>query len=403
MQLAERFVEIPGYRLLDKIGAGGMGTVFRATQLSLGRTVAVKYLAPLPVASASDHPDGHQRESLLMASLSHPHVTTIYDCGQIDGRSYLVMEYVQGSTLRALMQPGVPWSIARAWPVLKAIAEALSYIHSQNILHLDLKPDNVLCDSSGTIKITDFGLAARYRGTQQEPESGILGSVDYCAPEQRYGLPVDQRSDLFSLAILAYELLTGRLPGRVYRSATQSNPRLPRALDEVLRRGLARKPRERYASVEEFSRGLRSALPGANTRPYAWALLIGCVLLSLMAIVEIRRTFFRPNRDPLVAETASLEIRQNPDGTRTIEIKVKSTGESKGMVFLNSESDYRSENNFTVVIKASEKEKFEKAGIPDPETFYQGKTIRVSGLVSLFNNRPQINVIDPEQIELVGK
>ena len=281
-------VAMPGYDLLDKIGEGGMGQVHRATQLSLGRTVAVKFLNPL--SGACDDRSPFHRESRLMAALAHPHVVTIYDCGQTAGRPYLVMEYIDGATLRSRMQPGRPWSIAEAAPVLDAIAQALSYIHEQGILHLDLKPENVLCTKNGTIKITDFGLAAPHVDVRTLAELGLAqGTIDYCSPEQRHGLPLDQRSDVFALAAVAYELLTGRLPGRVFFPASRYNRSLPRAVNEVLRRGLARHRDERPASVQEFRQALMRALgwrkPSSGRRQWllaAGATLLGAWVLTLL-------------------------------------------------------------------------------------------------------------------------
>ncbi len=275
---------LPGYDLLDKIGEGGMGQVHRATQLSLGRTVAIKFLNPLAGEFA------FHRESRLMAALAHPHVVTIYDCGQADERHYLVMEYVDGETLRSRMKPGRPWPVAEAAPVLDAIAQALSYIHEQGILHLDLKPENVLCTKNGTIKITDFGLASPHLDVRTLSELGLAaGSVDYCSPEQRHGLPLDERSDVYSLAAMAYELLTGRLPGRVYHSACKSNRSLRRAVDEVLRRGMARNPQERPATVQAFRQELLRALgwrkPSASRR--LWLMAGGTILGVLLAALGL--------------------------------------------------------------------------------------------------------------------
>lgn len=253
---------LPGYEVLEKIGEGGMGTVYRARQHEPNRTVAIKFLHPLSHAGSPAPSPGFLRETNLMGSLSHPNVVAVYDCGQAQGQFYLVMEYVPGATLRSRMKPGQPWTVAQAAPLLNAIAEALSCIHGRDILHLDLKPENVLCnDDDGSIKITDFGLALSRVDAWTLSELGVVqGTLDYCSPEQRYGLPIDQRSDLFSLATMSYELLTGYLPGRVYLPATRRNPLLPPAVDDVLRLGLMRDPDERYPVVELFRRDLMEAL-----------------------------------------------------------------------------------------------------------------------------------------------
>jgi serine/threonine-protein kinase len=264
---------IPGYNLLEKIGEGGMGQVYRAVQLNLQRTVAVKILHAPRGGSAQTT---FLRECRLMASVAHPNIVTIYDSGEVDGRPYLVMEHVPAPSLRAHLSPGRPWSIPAALSLLDGVARALTSMHQHGILHLDLKPENILVghrlsavgdrpetDSRQPIavKITDFGLAlGDLDAGALADRFSALGSMDYCAPEQWHGLQRDQRSDLFSLATLAYELLTGKLPGRVFVPATRRNPELPATIDPVLRRGLARDPDERYATVEEFRQALHSAL-----------------------------------------------------------------------------------------------------------------------------------------------
>jgi serine/threonine protein kinase len=250
---AARF-QIPGYRLLEKLGEGGMGAVYRAASDASGGEVAIKVLTPDQSIRA------FRRETQLMASLAHPHLVAIHACGETADRYYLVMEYIAGSSLRTRMTPGRPWPLEQAIDVVTAIGQALAYMHGQGVLHLDLKPENVLCGAAGQIKVTDFGLsqprvdAARPAGLEV-----AQGTVDYCAPEQRYGLPVDPRADLFALGTLTYELLAGRLPGRVFAPARRANPDLPPALDDVLRQALARDRDERQATIEEFVQALRRA------------------------------------------------------------------------------------------------------------------------------------------------
>ena len=254
---------IAGYQLLERIGEGGMGEVYRAHQLDPPRTVAVKFLTRLPSDETAILAQRFQRESELMASLRHPNVVAMYDCGRMADQFYLVMEYVSGSTLRSLMKPGEAWPVSRAAPILDGVAQALIYIHGQRVLHLDLKPENVLCDKQGVVKVTDFGLALLQADSRSATEPAVaLGSVDYCAPEQRFGLQVDARSDLFSLATIAYELLTSSLPGRIYLPCAETNARVPQLVDDVLKRGLARDPDERYPTVELFRQELCAALQG---------------------------------------------------------------------------------------------------------------------------------------------
>jgi serine/threonine-protein kinase len=250
---------LPGYLLQEKIGEGGMGEVYRAWQPSRRRDVAIKFLKPLPGGEPGSV--ALLRESRLMAASVHPHVVEIYDSGEFEGCHYLVMEYVAGTTLRAEMEPGIAWSIERAWQVLDAISRALSSIHAQGILHLDLKPENVLCPYGGGLKITDFGVASAHGDARTLAALGrIRGTLDYCSPEQRHGLPQDERSDIFALAVLAYELLTGRVPGRAYLAVTEQEPQLPAEVDQVLPRGLCRDPDERYGSAEAFRCDLAAAL-----------------------------------------------------------------------------------------------------------------------------------------------
>ena len=246
--------QIPGFRLLEKLGEGGMGAVYRASNEATAAEVAIKVLTPDQSIRA------FRRETQLMASLAHPHLVAIHAFGETADRYYLVMEYVAGTSLRARMTPGQPWAVEQTLNVAIAIGQALAYMHGRGVLHLDLKPENVLCGRDGAVKVTDFGLsqprvdAARPAGLEV-----AQGTVDYCAPEQRYGLPVDPRADLFALATLTYELLAGRLPGRVYAPTRRTNPATPPALDEVLRQGLARDRDERQATIEEFVQALRRA------------------------------------------------------------------------------------------------------------------------------------------------
>jgi serine/threonine protein kinase len=404
--------EIPGYAIHEKVGEGGMGEVYRATQLSLQRTVAVKLLNPsingqTPIAA-------FDRESRLMGSLAHPHVVAVHDCGQTNGRHYLVMEYVPGASLRAAMKPGKPWTIARAAPVLDAVAQALTYIHEQGVLHLDLKPENVLRTENGEVKITDFGLSLPRVDARTLSAMGLAqGTFDYCPPEQRHGLPLDRRSDVFALATLAYELLTGKLPGRVYVPATQHNPLLPAALNEVLRRGLARDPDERYAGVADFRRELGRALAQRGPRRHAMLVVLAVLFLALTAETALmlvhrgngKAEAANPKDNATRVASPPPALPLQPNAKQTLTLTIKSTGHNRdtSLFFLNSEEDFRDAKNFAVVIPKALAKQLAEAGITDPLTYYRGKTIRVTGIVIYYQNRPEMIIDDPGQIGLESR
>jgi serine/threonine protein kinase len=253
---------VPGYRLVEKLGEGGMGEVYRAQDVSDHRDVALKLLRPGQTLRALEH------ESQVMGRLVHPHVVGIHGWGETGGRHWLAMEYVRGTTLRGKLSAGQPWPAAAALDVITAVGCALTHIHGRGVLHLDLKPENVLCGDGGEIKVSDFGLAQPRAGSGDPAAlAGTQGTLDYCAPEQRFGLPVDVRTDLFALATIAYELFTGRLPGRVYVSAAERNVALPAAVDLVLCRALARDRDERHASVTEFAALLTEAMNSSRPAP----------------------------------------------------------------------------------------------------------------------------------------
>jgi len=278
LEVTETIPLIAGYELLEKVGEGGRGVVYRACQLSLQRTVAVKVVRT-PRRGAA--PLNFEGETRLLASLSHPNVLAIHDFIPGDKLSLLVTEFVEGTSLRAMMQSG-PWPISKTAALLDKVARALSYIHEHGILHLDLKPENILCPPGGEIKLADFGLAQASREAQAGTDlDQAEGTVDYSSLEQRHGLAVDERSDVYSLAVLSYELLTGRLPGRAYEKVSRYNVQLPAAVDEVLRCGLARRAEHRPASVEAFRSALLAALlPKTKKR-----LALAAALVLIMVLV----------------------------------------------------------------------------------------------------------------------
>lgn len=280
---------IPGYTILQSLGRGAMGEVYLARQQSLGRLVAIKLLGGrFTFEDVEDRPARFRREAELMAQVNHPNVLSVFDFGWVGGRPYLVMEYVEGGDLRRLLEPGRPLSTQRSRAILRAVGEALICLHRHQILHRDLKPENILLHEEGHPKVADFGIAVLRTGTGALTGDGVgLGTAGYVAPEQRYRLKVDERADQYSLAALAYEMLTGQLPLGVVRPPSEQRPGLATAVDEVLLRGLREDPDDRYPTIRDFLDDLDGALAGAvDRRRFAVRLpMIGGLLLIGAVVV----------------------------------------------------------------------------------------------------------------------
>jgi serine/threonine protein kinase len=269
------------YELLGLLGAGGMGEVYRARDTRLQRDVAVKIL-PARLASDPARMKRFEREARSASALNHPNIVTIYEVGQSDSTSFIVMELVDGKTLRELLHAG-PLSIRKLLSIAGQLADGLARAHASGIVHRDLKPENVMVTSDGLVKILDFGLAklthpGSDRGESEqvptiaggtEPDV-VMGTVGYMSPEQAAGQPVDFRSDQFSFGSILYEMVTGK---RAFEQPTKPetlaaiireepepvavlNPKAPSYLEWIVERCLAKEPRDRYAATEDLAREL---------------------------------------------------------------------------------------------------------------------------------------------------
>src|SRR3954454_5039521 len=250
--------EIGGYRIDDVAGRGGMGVVYKATQLALDRTVALKLIAP-EVADDEDFRERFKRESRIAASIEHPNVIPVHEAGEVEGRLYIVMRYVDGTDLRELVAREGPLAPERAARIVAQVAEALDAAHARGLVHRDIKPANVLIARRGEtdhVYLTDFGLTKHSSGESGLTKTGQwVGTLDYVAPEQIEGGAVDARTDVYALGAVLYQALTGRVPferdtevSKMWAhisdpppSAVAKRPELPRALDAVIARAMAKK------------------------------------------------------------------------------------------------------------------------------------------------------------------
>jgi serine/threonine protein kinase len=312
---------VPGFEILHPAGQGGMGEVYVARQLALSRLVAIKFLSPESGPASEQKAARFRREAELMARVSHPNILPVYDYGVVADRPYLVLEYVKDGDLRNLMAEGRAMAPERVLQIVRPVSDALLYLHSQGILHRDLKPENILMDRGEHPKVADFGIAV-LRASNGVMTGGkeLLGTLGYIAPEQQYRLKVDERADQFSLAALAYELLTGRKPLGVFKPPSHYNRRLRPDVDAVIVRALRDNPKDRYPTIGEFMTALAHSLsqPKAGvwlSRPWLAVAVAVPVVLATSAVVFPRILDWRESpAQPVAAHTRpkAAETATNP-------------------------------------------------------------------------------------------
>ena len=292
------------YRLEARIGTGGMATVYRATDETLQRQVAIKLLNR-EIATESDQLERFRREARAVAQLSHPHIVGVIDAGEDEGRPYIVFECVEGETLKNCIRRRGRLPIAEAVAYAIEIARALGAAHAHHIVHRDVKPQNVLIDEEGSAKVTDFGIARTLDEEGLTADGRVLGTTDYVSPEQALGHAVTGQSDLYSLGIVLYEMLSGEVPfkgeNQVAVAMKHVRERLPdiqarrpevsAALAAVIERATAKRPRDRYANDAELIADLEDALAIETARAGAVTGEVTAVLRTLPSQTQRRVPF----------------------------------------------------------------------------------------------------------------
>lgn len=261
------------YEIIKSIGEGGMANVYLAHDLILDRDVAIKVLRG-DLAGDEKFVRRFQREALAASSLSHPNIVEMYDVGEDNGTYYIVMEYINGKTLKQLIKKRGALTISECIDIMVQLTDGIDQAHASYIIHRDLKPQNIMIQDSGEIKITDFGIAMALNNTQLTQTNSVMGSVHYLPPEQASGKGATVKSDIYSMGILFYELLTGSLPFRgdnaveiAFKhikndipSIRETNPSIPQSIENIVLKATAKNPKNRYSSAKEMHDDLLSAL-----------------------------------------------------------------------------------------------------------------------------------------------
>lgn len=261
------------YELLARVGGGGMALVYKARDNLLNRYVAVKVLRQQFVHD-EDFIKRFNREAQAAASLSHPNIVSIYDVGQDEDTHYIVMEYVDGSNLNEIIRERAPLQVDEAVKIASQICDALDHAHYNQIIHRDIKPHNILIGKNGRVKVTDFGIARAVTSSTITQTGSVIGSVHYFSPEHAKGVAAGEKSDIYSLGIVLYQMLTGRLPflgespisvalkhlQEPFEAPRSANPHIPQSVENIIIRAMRKNPQERYASAQQMLADLETCL-----------------------------------------------------------------------------------------------------------------------------------------------
>jgi serine/threonine protein kinase len=285
-QLAKHF---PQLEILELLGKGGMGAVYKARQPGLDRFVAVKIL-PLEVGSDPAFAERFMREARALAKLSHPNIVSVFDFGQADGQYFFIMEYVDGANLRYVIETGAI-KPEESLAIVPQICEALQFAHNEGVVHRDIKPENILLDKRGRVKIADFGLAKLLgKAASDRSLTGphqAMGTLHYMAPEQMQGArSVDHRADIYSLGVVFYEMLTGQLPIGKFEPPSKK-VEIDVRLDEIVLRSLESEPEKRYQHASDIRTDLDAVTIRSQDSPArSPSIAAGKTIPSILGIVH---------------------------------------------------------------------------------------------------------------------
>jgi serine/threonine protein kinase len=349
------------YRIVRELGRGAMGVVFEAFDPAIGRTVALKVIRSQPLATAEEDAQlklRFAREASAAGRLSHPNIVTIHQLGEHDGLQYLVMEYITGVSLDVMLAPAVPLDLDTALGILTQIAAALDYAHAEGVVHRDVKPSNILVKPDGTVKLTDFGIA-RIASQTVTRTGATMGTPAYMAPEQIMASRVDGRADQYSLAVVAYQMLTGQRPfeaptdqalmfkivSEEPRPIEEANAYLPRALAGAIRRGLSKDPSQRYRTCSELVAEMRNVAAPAPAEPprfsvpapppararrvRLWSVIAACTLLAAATAAWLG--YRRANQDNAVL----IPVTPRPTSSTPVPAPQQAPGQPAGTTRVN--------------------------------------------------------------------
>jgi TolB-like protein/tRNA A-37 threonylcarbamoyl transferase component Bud32/Flp pilus assembly protein TadD len=324
---------ISHYRILEELGRGGMGVVYKARDTKLGRTVALKFLSP-QILGAEDEKARFLHEAQAAASLSHPNICTIHEIDEYEERSFIAMECVEGKSLRSLIEAG-PLKLELAVDIAMQTAAGLQEAHEKGIIHRDIKPANIMITPKGRVKIMDFGLAKAAGRTQLTKEGTTIGTIGYMSPEQARGEEVDRRTDIWSLGVILYEMVTGRRPFEgdyeqaVIYSILNSEPEpltslrtgVPMELERVVNKALVKNSNERYQTAADLVADLRHlqrillaetavsrepARGKAPKRQYSWLMWVLLIVILTFVLIQLIPRIF-PSQKQTADQQATAE------------------------------------------------------------------------------------------------